>query len=107
MVHQIQKVSRNDLMSLSSLKLSEMVKILLLKEMADEQLPGSLTRLLLQLCPWGAVPFLQSFADSQQNCTIFTPGDQILISILLCSPFALPPPSNAETVSAPLCGDHF
>lgn len=60
MVHEIQKVSRNDLMSLSSLKLSEMVKIPLLKEMADERLPGSPTRRLLQLCPWGAVPFLQS-----------------------------------------------
>lgn len=47
-------------MSPSSLKLSEMVKILLLKEMADEQLPGSPTRLLLQLCLWGAVSFLQS-----------------------------------------------
>lgn len=62
MVHEIQKVSRNDLMSLSSLKLSETVKILLLKEMADEQLPGSPTRLLLQLCPWGAVLFLQIFS---------------------------------------------
>lgn len=51
--------------------------------------------------------FAVLFADSQQNCTIFTPGDQILIPILLCSPFALPPPSNAKTVSAPLCRDRF
>lgn len=64
MVHEIQKVSRNDLMSLSSLKLNEMVKLLLLKEMVDEQLPGSPTRLLLQLCPQGAVPFLQSFSQT-------------------------------------------
>jgi len=47
-------------MSPSSLKLSEVVKIQLLKEMADEQLPGSPTKLILQLCPSGAVPFLQS-----------------------------------------------
>lgn len=103
MVHEIQKVSGNDLMSPSSLKLSEMVKILLLKEMADEQLPGSPTRLLPQLCLWGAV----LLADSQQNCTIFTPGDQILIPILLCSLFAFLPLSNTKNFSAPLCGDHL
>lgn len=90
-------------MSPSSLKLSEMVKILLLKEMADEQLPGSPTRLLPQLCLWGAV----LLAHSQQNCTIFTLGEQILIPILLCSLFALLPPSNTENFSAPLCGDHL
>lgn len=60
MVCEMQKVSRNDLMSLSSLKLSEMVKILFLKEMAGEQLPESPTSLPLQLCPWGAVPFCSS-----------------------------------------------
>lgn len=86
MVCEMQKVSRNDLMSLSSLKLSEMVKILFLKEMADEQLPGSPTSLPLQLFPWGAVPFCSLFTDSQQNFAIFTPGDQILIPILPSSP---------------------
>lgn len=41
------------------------------------------------------------------ECTVFTAGNQILISILLCSPFALPPTSNPKTISAPLCGDGF
>lgn len=102
MVREIQEVSRNDLMSPSSLKLSEMGKILLLKEMADEQLPRSPTR-LLQLCPWKAVPFFSLLvSDSQQDGTILTPGNQILISILLCSPFAFLPLSDPKTGSPSL-----
>lgn len=94
-------------MSLSSLKLSEMVKILLLKGRQMSSCQDLLPGFLPSCVPGEQFPFCSLVCRFSAECTVFTAGDQILISILLCSPFAFPAASNPKTISAPLRGDGF
>lgn len=69
----------------------------------QDLLPGFLPSCV----PGEQFPFCSHVCRFSAECTVFTAGDQILISILLCSPFVLPPASDPKIISAPLRGDGF